>query len=431
MQSGDVRLFFLSISLIPLWWILGVDFIIYHIFSLYFIVKYPRMFLPDDARKLSLLMVVVLLGVGLVVSAVTMDYEAFRYIAAFNNMSVLFVGYCYYSLVVNILLSSSNNFFMLWRSVFPISIVYILLSIVLFYFVAGDSSASVVVPTFLGLVTPDAPGLLGQYQKAILVSSNWFMGEDHSRLFILAPYATGAAIVGCCAAFISLAYLHRRGLGLSGRVLFLLVMFVGVMLTLSRATIAGYILAMAVVSFSALSFRLLVLLLPMIPVFIVLIFPYFMGVLDAGLESRQGSTDTRMFSYMLSFKIVMEENILTGIGVKPRFEHMLIPVGSHSTFVGLFVRGGALALVFAIFFFILVPSYRCLQIYKARLTQSDVLSKEGIYIVACYICCALFLIFQDVDAYPTLCVLVLVTIATLESVARTLIKESAPALIRV
>ena len=93
-----------------------------------------------------------------------------------------------------------------------------------------------------------------------------------------------------------------------------------------------------------------------------------------------------MFSYMLSFKIVMEENILTGIGVKPRFEHMLIPVGSHSTFVGLFVRGGALALVFAIFFFILVPSYRCLQIYKARLTQSDVLSKEGIYIVACYIC---------------------------------------------
>ena len=207
MQSGDVRLFFLSISLIPLWWILGVDFIIYHIFSLYFIVKYPRMFLPDDARKLSLLMVVVLLGVGLVVSAVTMDYEAFRYIAAFNNMSVLFVGYCYYSLVVNILLSSSNNFFMLWRSVFPISIVYILLSIVLFYFVAGDSSASVVVPTFLGLVTPDAPGLLGQYQKAILVSSNWFMGEDHSRLFILAPlcYGYGYCRLLCSVYFIGLS----------------------------------------------------------------------------------------------------------------------------------------------------------------------------------------------------------------------------------
>ncbi len=424
MQNNDARVFFASISLVPLWWILGADFFVYHLFSLYFIAKYPKVFLPDDARKVSLLMVVIMLGVGLVVSAITMDYEPFRYFAAFNNMSVLFVGYCYYCLVLHFLLNSSNNFYTLWKSVFPISLVYIILSVFLFYFVLGGSSESIILPTFLGLITPDAPGLLGQYQKAILVSSNWFMGDSHPRLFILAPYATGTAIVGCCAAFISLAYLQRRGVSANIRMVFMLIMFVGVVLTLSRATIAGYILAMGVIFISAIPFRLVMVVLPMAPVVFLLAFPYLISIFDASLESRQGSTDTRMFSYLLSFKIVLEENILTGIGVKPRFEHMLIPVGSHSTFVGLFVRGGVLALVFAIFFFVLSPVYRCLQIYKANTMRQDVLSRDGIYIIACYICCALFLIFQDVDAYPTLCVLISISIAALESTARMLDRKN-------
>lgn len=411
----DFRFFLLSVSLLPLWWILGFDFIIYHFFSIYFLLKYPYVFKPDSSSKVCFSLLLLMLFLGLVISYFSMDYEVFRYFAALNNISVLFVGYCYFCMVRFMLRSEVVTYSQVAKAVFPIAVVYILLTFLLFYFVVQGAVDKIVVPTLFGLLTPDAPGLLGQYQKAILISSNWFLGDSQPRLFILAPYATGTALVGCCVAFFGLAHLSYSKVGRLISIVFLLAMFIGVVLTLSRATIAGYILGALMLFAAAIPRKFYMLIIPVLPVVIIMAVPHLLDLYQASLESRQGSTDTRFFSYLLSLNIVLSENIFTGIGVKPRYEHMLIPVGSHSTFVGVLVRGGGFALFFAMMLFILIPIKRCVRIFFYMNKLGEGVPREAIYMIACYICCLLFLLFQDIDAYPSICILVMLSLGVLDS----------------
>jgi len=87
--------------------------------------------------------------------------------------------------------------------------------------------------------------------------------------------------------------------------------------------------------------------------------------LQESLSSRQGSTDQRFLSYTTAIDRVLNENIVFGLGIKP--ENPLlpqIPVGSHSTVISFFTKGGAVALsIFAIFYILLVVEW-CLAIAR-------------------------------------------------------------------
>ena len=409
--AKEVSVFLYSISLLPLWWILGVDFVVYHLVAIYFLFRLPAIYKPDAPVKVILILMVFILLLSNFISYLFFDFEPFRHFSAINNASVLLVGYCYYSLSDFFLKRGFVRLPDILRAGYYIALVYIALAVFLFYFVVnGTGGEGMRVPTLFGIITPEAPGLLGKYQEAILVSSNWFMGDATPRLFILAPYATGTALVGCICAFWGAAYLHSKNTSSKLRWLFLMCMFIGVILTLSRATVTGYILGIMIVVFASISKRMLGVLLPLILIFIMLSVPYLVELFQVGLESRQGSANTRMFSYLLSIDIVLKENFLTGIGVKPRYEHMLIPVGSHSSFIGLMVRGGGVALIMAFFMFVILPIAKCYSIYVSRLKDSS-LDQVPLYLIGCYICCLLFLVFQDIDAYPSLCMLVFVTLA--------------------
>src|SRR5690606_24011064 len=76
---------------------------------------------------------------------------------------------------------------------------------------------------------------------------------------------------------------------------------------------------------------------------------------DSVAAAREGSTNTRLMSYRLSYELTIENNPLLGIGVKPRTDSLGIPIGSHSTIFATLVRGGLLACSLAIVAFFISP----------------------------------------------------------------------------
>jgi len=81
-------------------------------------------------------------------------------------------------------------------------------------------------------------------------------------------------------------------------------------------------------------------------------FGFFDSVIQESLSSRQGSTNQRFFVYTTAIDMVLNENIVFGLGIKPENpSRPEVPVGSHSTVISCFTKGGAAALlVFAIFY---------------------------------------------------------------------------------
>ena len=61
---------------------------------------------------------------------------------------------------------------------------------------------------------------------------------------------------------------------------------------------------------------------------------------------RNGSTGSRMLSYQLALQMTLEHNPITGLGYKPRIPELLhIPIGSHSSIISMFTKGGSVALL--------------------------------------------------------------------------------------
>jgi hypothetical protein len=75
-------------------------------------------------------------------------------------------------------------------------------------------------------------------------------------------------------------------------------------------------------------------------------------------EYRSGSTE-RVLSYRTGIEKTLSENAVIGIGIKLMDESTMttmgIPVGSHSTFVSLFVKGGIIGFTAAVMGLVIIP----------------------------------------------------------------------------
>lgn len=107
--------------------------------------------------------------------------------------------------------------------------------------------------------------------------------------------------------------------------------------------------------------------------------------------SREGSNEARFQIYIESLKLVQNQTYLTpfiGIGIKYMYNDF-IPLGSHSTYIGLLYKVG----IVGTFFF----AIGLIKIGKA-LYKNCKNSNFGIFIFIPFICYLIFLIFADIDA---------------------------------
>ena len=136
------------------------------------------------------------------------------------------------------------------------------------------------------------------------------------------------------------------------------------------------------------------------------------------LDSRQGSTDTRSALYEYSLHRVLGESPLFGCGIKeivPQFGDA-VPVGSHSTYIGILYRTGIVG--FVLFFSALLMLIR-------RIALADSSNRvNGYRLLFVLVCCAFF-ITEDIDGADWLVVCTFAVAGLLSNRCRDSINDEA------
>lgn len=153
-----------------------------------------------------------------------------------------------------------------------------------------------------------------------------------------------------------------RYLGFAGIVLVEVIIVLVLGLTGSRMTIAAFLLSMGgwLLFFAPYWRQLLVGLSPLLlGIVAFLVFDGINLIVDAwhqANEFRQASSGTRFTSYVTAWQLTMEQNPLTGLGYTPEMPELIhVPVGSHSSWTSILIRGGFLAVIgFAWMYWLLI-----------------------------------------------------------------------------
>jgi hypothetical protein len=196
----------------------------------------------------------------------------------------------------------------------------------------------------------ELPGVLSFYSHVALSSVDWTGDNPSLRIIGLGIYATEGALLLLVVGLFGAIYLanRRRWLGVA---LVELAIFAMLVLTASRTTALAYIVSLPLLLTLA-GRRVVGATLLLAPVLLAgcIVFGTHAADLMAALftrisEARPGSSAGRFANYTLAIDLVREHNVLTGLGVKPRDDAISeIPIGSHSTWISMFTKGGLIAL---------------------------------------------------------------------------------------
>lgn len=398
---------FIFISLIPLWWILGVDFIVFHILTLFYFFKCPFIFKINDFFQLFISLLIFLLLFSLLISNANID----RWFASLNNISIFIVGYFYYSYTKLYLIRNpityQKRFF---KYFFILSCVYIAAAILaaILYFIGF---AQVSFTTGLGLLPFNLPGLLGEYQNAQLFKPNWFFFSTVPRLFIFSLFATGSALVIALSGYLGVNFINPKNY--KARFIFLSLVFLCIVFTLSRTSIVAFLISFSLLILFYLGKSLSTYLLLIFICFSALIISFSSDLFSTLLDARAASTSARLMVYTQSIDFVLKNGIFLGLGIKPRLDDFFIPLGSHSTFISILVRGGSISfMLFSCAMTIIV-----FKIFRSAIrliflkSQINAYNTYFIFSLPPVLCALAYILLQDMDAYPSICVLIMTSVA--------------------
>jgi hypothetical protein len=200
---------------------------------------------------------------------------------------------------------------------------------------------SLIVGTFV-------PGLemLSGYLTVTVAKINSISSGSEWRLIGYGLWTSeGAYLAVILGLFAMMAAYAKAGLGaivaIEVGVLFAIAM------TGSRTTIVAYMLSMGVWALLLAHYwRLaLALSLPLLAGGAIFFFAYgldyLVGAFHQANEFRAASSGTRFASYRLAFEMTMDQNPLTGLGYTPKIrEYIHVPIGSHSSWTSILIRGG-------------------------------------------------------------------------------------------
>jgi len=222
------------------------------------------------------------------------------------------------------------------------------------------------IPTLLGLVLGDrAIGVLDFYSYIEVGRQNYLLGEARTRFNGMGIFGGEGALILVVFSLLFMALkASQRPLLPAFRWMMELLIAFALILTASRMLIVGYFLstiAITVVSQSMNSSEgkggvaSLMLRFSIFVVVSAIVIPAIPAAVDIFLESRAGSSDTRLNSYLYAFDLVWRTNPILGMGYKPFDEAAFgIPIGSHSTPIGMMTKAGILGCGLFLYFLYLI-----------------------------------------------------------------------------
>ena len=382
----------------PVWWVLGVTVFIYHFFAFWSAISLVR---RSDNKNFSLSLVLLglyifIYSISIILASVDADFS--RIIASLYNLSYWLMGWCILFVIINSRDVIDSEVYFKYSRV----VLYFLFGMAILSLVFFGGEGKVEFPSLLGSILPidRMPPLMSMSMSLNLMTQDWFGGDATPRLSLLAPYPTAFAMTVFL--FFCLSLLHRFSYILMFVCVFLVYM------SLSRMMMVFFVLLLLGYGFSILRASMRRML-----VVIFLLFSLVLSSVVIDLVSdfwlqfnsfRQGSSDLRMLVYQQSIESALKEAPVIGFGIKDRGE-FVIPLGSHSTFIGAFYKCGVLGLLLISGFYLTLISRSIISILYCK--------KEVVSLGIAGVLVTIFSFFEDVDAPQLVSFFIFIIIALL------------------
>lgn len=387
-----------TLYLVPLWWLLGFNVIIYHAvtFLLFLKMLIISRSKPIGVPKVAapLLFLIFIYGVSILVNYPQNEFK--RTVLSFYSYSFWLMGF--------LLIVISYNFFNMntvYRFVpplrFNIAVIGILTVASVFLWILGYKNIEYPSPVnqLLGGLFPAVLDMsyLNSLTTVRFVSTDLVANIPLPRTRVAASFFNALAIFLVLSIPFAL-YSGKKG-ELAKQAFMVSLGIISILFTLSRTAVLSFVVAICVVLVMNRKHLLFIALLIIFS--IAFSFPLFHSIFEWVNELRGGSSSLRFSLYSGSIDMVLRENPLIGFGVLPLADWTPLAVGSHSTYLSLFVRAG----VVGVFFFTLFQ-FNILKIwfYGVRYSALPETRKIFNYIGISIIALSLFSLTEDIDASP-------------------------------
>lgn len=411
--------------LIPICWALGVDFL----FPFFIVVMVSREFVRLTFEETLILFLCFWLSLSLLVSGVT---SGARVSAALYSICLLFscviisqsVRYRLVRVSHEVMFEAVRRAF---GFLFACCTIFIFIGLFI-GFVIGEMNFNF--PTLLGMISPvTLPGIAERSMIAEIIRPDWGFGSfAMPRPLTFAPWYTAGAMT----VFVSgIFYLMARvALGARFRAevlieaLILVLLFFSLSRTIMGMYVVGFVFGAVIFRDQARMFILAIL------TVILLIILFSIGIGINLLEFRSYSTETRFSAYVLGLDYAADRSVFFGIGYKPHSSEVSVPIGSHSSFISFFVRGGGPALLLFFFAFYLFPLVRWLPVVLRQSNLTVTQRKVAQFGFRFQIMLWGWLPFQEIDTAAIATTLIFVCLAINYSLQRGFLSNRAMSLTR-
>ena len=410
---------------IPVWWGLGIDFIVPQILALALAclaMSAHRHFTLSDYLLASIIFT---LGVSAYLNSFLLSHQLMRFMAALYNLSIWVCGLILLQQVRHLLASHETFRRALLKTA---SWAFLLLASVaiggfVFAYVVGRFS--LVVPSLFGATLgrgiPDSAVIVEQSTRLVFTRPDWGLpGVPMPRVTVYGPYPTATAATVAVLGALTLVYLQSvKRAGALAVLLVEALILLTLSITLTRSILVGWLVGAVLANLVfGTGYRRLT---ACGAVAVAMLF-IAQGNISNVTQYREYSSESRFHNYVRAFDQTLSSNPVLGLGYKPREPGNHIAVGSHSTFVSSFTKGGILALSLVVAYLLLVPAFGWIGLVLA-IEPEDPIERRILQSVRrvlfnLQIAIWVWLCFEDIDAPATAALLLFVAFAFIQDASR-------------
>ncbi len=375
----------------PVFWLAGVSAVSFHLIIILNSVKYLN---KDSFKKipvilLPLIVYVLFYSASVVLNSPLQTFD--RIIASLYNLSFWIIGV----LLVLILQRSRKEIIdepVVKKGFAVISIIIFFTGLYCIFLAHHEYRIPSLLARFINVYS--LPQLLIDSIDLKIFTSDWFDGGSSVRNAFLFPYATATAAV----AMISFSYITLNEKPTSKTFLFwVLITFCCILSTYSRMLISLFLVYLLIIYVAEFKKNLRVTALILGLFLLIVLGPLIITIWNQLNELRSGSSAIRFLMYQATFDKVMNENPFYGVAVKER-GILFIPLGSHSTYLGSFLKTGILGLSSLIVY----TSFIIIYFFREFLAKE--VNRNRVRIITMLTVMIPFWMFEDIDAAQMLSV---------------------------
>ncbi len=387
----------LTFFLTPLWWLTGFNIFVYQFTAGLVLLKLlVGCIRSNEALKFHPLLLIFLFFLFSYFISLCVNFTHYpeqRVFASINNYFVLIMGFFLMVAVGHVRL---GPFLFTFSKICYFLSLFVGLTGVFFLALWIFGNHEMEMPTLLGKLIPSLLQFPFFYMFLVIrvISSDWlFMELPRLSIFSGVCTATGGFLLGTLP--LAAAYLK---LGRKKNPLYYLAFLpalVALVFSLSRTSICGLLAAIVFVWFFERRHKGWIAILALLVSFLTSGFLY-----DAFiwlLKVRSVSTTGRLHLYIEALRLVAQENLFFGIGVRPREGFTMMAVGSHSTYVGFLLVTGVFGLSLFILFQMAVLRSWISQSFYIKNSEQKIWWK---YLGMSFVGTSLWFFTDPVDSLP-------------------------------